>query len=108
MKIITTKKLKEQYEFVCNEYIHKFTEKQDLPFDYWIGDDVGGIASFIEQYFFNLHDIIYDINTNQPKGLILQWQDDTLENHSENENVSINYYSYSKGLRYSDLKKEKE
>lgn len=93
--------LKTKYERICNEYIKVFSEKQGLVFDGWIGNQVGGVAEFIEEYFFNLSDIVYDINSEQPKGLILHWQDDYVENAPNGRN--INYYSYSKGLRYSDL-----
>jgi hypothetical protein len=93
-------KLEKQYEFACNEYVKKFSEKQGLEFDGWVGDTVGGIASFIDQYFFNFNDIVWDINSDQPVGLITQWQDDCVENNGK----SINYYSYSLGLRHSDLK----
>ena len=92
-------KLKERYEKACNDYIAEFTKKQGLEFDGWVGDEVGGIASFIDQYFFNISDIVWDINSNQSKGLILQWQDDCLESNPK----FINYFSYSRGLRFSDL-----
>ena len=92
-------KLKERYEKACNDYIAEFTKKQEIEFDGWVGDEVGGIASFIDQYFFNISDIVWDINSNQPEGLILQWQDDCLESNPK----FISYFSYSRGLRYSDL-----
>jgi len=93
--------LKSRYESICNEYIEVFCEKQDLEFDGWIGDIVGSIASFISEYFFNFDDITYDINTDQPKGLIMQWQDFNVEYEG---GFVINYYSYSKGLRHHDVK----
>jgi len=101
---ISKKTLKKQYEFVCNEYIRKFIDKQEIEFDGWIGNDIGGVASFINQYYFNLQDIIWDINSEQAQGLILSWQDDSLDNTEQ----TINYFSYSKGLRYSDLKNDEE
>jgi len=93
--------LKDRYEKICNEYIKIFSDKQDIQFDEWMGGIVGGVAGFISEYYFNFSDIVYDINSDQPKGLILRWQDDYLENVPNGRN--INYYSYSKGLRYSDL-----
>ena len=98
------KNLKEQYEFCCNEYVRLFSEKQDISFDYWIADEVGGIAVFIDQYFFNLSDIILDIETGQPKGLILKFQDDSVDYTCENKNNKpINYKAYTMGLRYEHL-----
>jgi len=96
--------LKKRFEAVANEYLLKFIKKQDLDFDGWIGDDVGGIASFICQYFFNFDDIRYDIDNKCKKGLILHWQDDCLENKPN----YINYYSYHKGLKFDMLNKEVE
>lgn len=86
-------KLQKQYEDVCNEYIKVFVKKHGYEFDYWIADQVGGIASFIEQYFFNLQDIVWDINSNQPEGLIFKWQDESLMHYPPK---SINYYNYTK------------
>ena len=103
---LSLKKLKVQYEDVCNEYIRRFCEKQDIEFDGWVGNEVGGIASFICQYFFTIDDITLDMNTNQPVGLILDWQSDGVDYNIFNETPqNINYKSYTMGLRYKDLKK---
>ena len=104
MKTMGLQQLKKQYEFVCNEYIKKFCNKQGIEFDGWIGDEVGGIASFACQYFFNLSDIILDLNTKQPKGNILDWQSEGVDFNMFNEKQQhINYKSYTIGVRYKDL-----
>ena len=95
-----TKELRYCYELVCREYVRKFSKKQEIEFDGWVGDHIGGIAEFINQYFFNMDDIVYDINNELPKNLILEWQDHCLEN-----SVNFNYMSYSKGLRAKDINK---
>jgi hypothetical protein len=103
---LSNEDLKIQYESICNEYIRRFCEKQDIEFDGWIGDEVGGIASFISQYYFNIDDIVFDIHTEQPVGLILDWQSDGVDYNMFNETPQhINYKSYTMGLRYEDLKK---
>lgn len=103
---LSIEKLKAQYEDVCNEYIRRFCEKQEIYFDGWVGDEVGGIASFISQYFFTIDDITLDLNTKQPAGLILDWQSDGVDYNMFNEKTEyINYKSYTMGLRYKDLKK---
>jgi hypothetical protein len=105
LKSIGIDKLRAQYEDVCNEYVRRFCEKQDIEFDGWISNEVGGIASFISQYFFNIDDITLDMNTNQPIGLILDWQSDAVDYNMSNETPKhINYKSYTMGLRYRDLK----
>ena len=98
------KKLKEKYEATCNEWVNLFCEKQELEFDGWVGNEVGGIAGFATQYFFNLSDIILDLNSNQPKGLILRWQNDGVSFNMFKETTKyINYKSYTMGLRYDQL-----
>jgi hypothetical protein len=101
MKTIKLKELNRQYEFVCNELVQKFSNKQDIEFDGWVGDEIGGTATFISQYFFDLSDIILDLKTKQPKGMILDWQDEYVEfNTSSEEQKYINYKSYIMGLRF--------
>ena len=91
-------KLKNKYENICNKYISLFCIKQEMDFEGWIGDDIGGIA-YCNDFFFNFSDIVLDINTNQPKGKIIDWYYDNLESTDN----SINYYSYIKGLRVKEL-----
>ena len=95
---MNTKHLKRKYEEACNEYLQIFCEKQGMDNEGWVGDFVGGIA-ICSDFYFNISDIIIDIDTDQPKGSIINWYFDNLE-HPEKH---INYYSYSKGLRVSDL-----
>ena len=107
-KMARTKGLKElnlQYQFICNEWVQKFCNKQQIEFDGWVGDEIGGIASFACQYFFNLSDIILDLNTKQPKGNILNWQSEDVDFNMFNEKQQhINYKSYTMGLRHEQLK----
>ncbi len=98
MPTIKLNKLKKQYLFVCNEYVIKFCNKQDMEFSGWVGDDVGGVA-LCNDFYFNFHDIVWDVNSKQPKGVIVDWYYQNLEVAEK----SINYYSYTKGLRISEL-----
>lgn len=94
-------KVVKEYEEACNKLIEAFCEKQEIEFDGWIGDEVGGIAGFATQYFFNVSDIVFDLKTNQPKGLILSWQNDDVDfNMFNSEPKHINYQSYARGLRH--------
>lgn len=90
-----------QYENNCNNLVKLFAKKQGLDFDFWVSDIVGGVACFSHHYYFSIDDLVLDLKTKQKKGLILQWQEDGVENYP----LNINYYSYTKGLRYKDLKK---
>ena len=105
MKKLNKKELQAEYEKICNEYVKRFAKKQGIEFNFWAGDEVGVLAIFNDEYSFILSEIIHDINTGQKKGLILQWQNDTFEEHFNSENKkTINYKSYCMGLRYKDLK----
>ena len=99
MGTIKLNELKKQYEFVCNEYVTKFCNKQEMDFEGWVGDTIGGIA-YCNDFYFNFQDIVWDINSKQPKGAIVDWYYENLEKPEK----SINYFSYTKGLRVSELK----
>lgn len=99
---MTTKELNElknKYELICNDYVIFFCNKQEMDFEGWVGDVVGGIA-YCNDFFFDFLNIVLDINSKQPKGLIVDWYYENMENPEK----SINYHSYTKGLRISDLK----
>ena len=98
------KELKAEYELIVDKYIKEFERKHKYCFSGWVADEVGGIAEFIEQYFFNFDTIKYDIDNNIEKELIFRWQDDGVNSHYKNENrPEINFKSYVMGLRYEAL-----
>ena len=101
MKTTKLQELKKQYENVCNEYLRKFCNKQGFVFDndMWVNQDVGSTV-MCNDMFLNFSDIVWDINSKQPKGAITEWYYECLENIEK----SINYFSYTKGLRIVDLK----
>lgn len=86
-----------KYEDICNQLVKEFAGKQDLEFDYWIADITGEVAVFIGEYFFDMSDIMHDLKTIQPKGLIMQWHDDSVEAHFKGIETTINYRSYCMG-----------
>lgn len=76
-----------------NKNIEVFCEKQGIEFDFWCGE-VGSIASFhkgLNPIYFSYQDVFYDINSNQPKGKIIEWYFISLENH-----LAKNYFEYCK------------
>jgi phenolic acid decarboxylase len=93
-------KLQEQFNKIANAYVKKFVKKHKYEFSYWISDEPGTIACFIEQYYFSFDDIREDIDNEYPKDLIFQWQDDALENQNK---IAMNLKSYAMGLRFSEL-----
>ena len=95
--------LKNKYEAICEEYKDKFIKKQGFSPDncYWIADEIGGVLSCNEEYYFNIDEIRYDIDNDIEVGLIMQAQNDFLEAYNKNnETKHINYKNYVKGLRY--------
>lgn len=90
--------LEKVYESVCNECVNIFCEKQEMSNEGWVGDEIGGIAC-CSDFYFNLHDIILDIKNKQPKGLIIDWYYSCLDNPEK----TINYKSYTMGLRFEDI-----
>jgi hypothetical protein len=86
--------LKKEYELICSKYINVFCKKQDLDFNGWAAENIGGIA-ICGDFYFNFQDIVLDINSKQPNGLIIEWY----YNKIDNEGRIINYYSYTKGGR---------
>jgi hypothetical protein len=92
------KKLKKEYTAACNNYVITFCEKQDMNFEGWVGGDVGGIA-MCNDFYFNLHDIVTDINLEQKKGVIIDWYYDNVTYPEK----AINYWSYIRGLRVDEI-----
>ena len=92
-------KLHKKYVAVCNEYIENFCKKHDCYFEFWVADEVGGVASFGDINYFNFGDIVYDLNTDQPKGQIFTWSAESIDNPKK----SINYFSYCLGLRHEQI-----
>lgn len=83
------------FEKACTKIALRFAHKHNLRLEFFVTDDV---VSFGDIYIFNLIDIYYDLNTNQPKGLILEWCEAVIEHHETKGFIS--FVSYSKGLRY--------
>lgn len=84
---------------ILKKYIKKFEKKHDCCFEHAVADDLMGVICFGDVLFFSINDIVYDIDTKQPKGLIIDWLYDSIH-----QDKHINFYSYSKGLRYEQIK----
>lgn len=86
--------LKKKLEDTINEYIKRFEEKQEMYFEFWVGDIVGEICVFGDHYF-NFSDIRYDLETNQEVGEIIDWYWYAVDQEKD----YINYSSWCKGLK---------
>lgn len=92
--------LKENLEESVINVINDFKRKQDLNFEFFVGDDCTGVSCFGDEYHINLTDICHDVFTEQPKGLVIEWRHDSLK-YSENQGY-LSYKSYCMGDRYKN------
>lgn len=96
-------KLKFKLEKVLKEYISAFEKKHDVEMEFAVNDDLMGVISFGSINYFNIADIIYDIDNNLEKGLIFCWVEDVVDFNSLKETKHqkyINLHSYAHGMRY--------
>ena len=56
-----SKSLKNKFNKIAEKYIKTFCKRLELDFEFWVGDEVGGIA-FICDYYFNYSDIRYAVD----------------------------------------------
>lgn len=85
--------LRKKLENILYQYIDLFEKKHDIFYDGAAGDDILGILLFGD-YFFNITDIVYDIDNNLPEGMIFEWYNMNVEHET-----NINLHSYHKGYR---------
>ena len=99
--------LRKEWEEILMAYIRKFEKKHDVKLQYAVDDDIMGVLDFGYVYFFNATDVVYDMDHNLPKGLILQWAEDSVDDSKNPTRQTINLQSYAMGLRFEDLQKNK-
>ena len=83
--------MKKQLEKVLKQYIKEFEKKQDLTFEFAVDDNLMEVISFGSVYFFNMSDIIYDVDNAIKENIIIEWLEYTLQ-----EKDYINYRTYLK------------
>lgn len=83
--------MKKQLEKVLKQYIKEFENKQDLTFEFAVDDNLMEVISFGSVYFFNMTDIIYDVDNAIKENIIIEWLEYTLQ-----EKDYINYRNYLK------------
>ena len=86
-------RLKKLHQKVTDEYIKKFSKKQGVPFKGWLNESYMRIAKFESEDWedwIEMHELIFDINTNQPKGRIYEYRKDPF--------MDMDYQTYCKRL----------
>lgn len=91
--------MRKKLDKILKKYIKKFEKKHKLNFEFAVSDDLMDVICFGDVLLFSINDIIYDIDTKQPKDLIIDWLYDSIH-----QDKHINFYNYSKGLRYEQIK----
>ena len=96
-----SKALRKQLDTALKNYIYKFEKIHGVELDNY-ADDLMGVLYFGEHYF-NIADIIYDVDNKLPVRLIFEWQDAGIEAHFKGNEKTINLQSYAMGLRYESI-----
>lgn len=86
--------LRKEWEEILMGYIRKFEKKHDVKLQYAVDDDIMGVLNFGDAYFFDATDVVYDIDHNLPKEMILDWYNDTIDYYKNptKEKVSLEMY----------------
>jgi hypothetical protein len=74
-------KLKQKLESIIKEYITRFEKKQGMYFSDWTGPS--GSVALIGDFYFNFSDIRYDLETDRPAELILDWYSYAIEQDND-------------------------
>lgn len=92
---LKTDSLEENYNLICNMYAHKFAVKHELPFDAWVADKVGEVAT-MGDYSVDFREIKYDIDNDIDADEYDKYYDYCLEVGMLNL-TAPNYESWCKG-----------
>lgn len=95
-----SKALRTALDKALTGYVKKFEKIHGVEFEWAVNDNLMDILCFGD-YYFDIADIIYDIDNKLPVRLIFEWYDDGLEAFRKDPTKEINLRSYAKGLRYS-------
>jgi len=90
--------MRKQLDNILMQYIRKFEKKHELYFEFSVADDLMNMLCF-GPYYFDITDVIKDIDNDYPKGLIIDWHEDSIEFYPK----QINFESYVKGLRFAEI-----
>ena len=103
----TKRQLYRELRDVLSAYIQMFEDKHEVDMQYSVDDELIGDLCFGDAYFFHIADVVYDIDHDLPKGLILQWAEDNADDKKNPTRQTINLHSYAMGLRFEDLEENK-
>jgi hypothetical protein len=102
-----TNLLIKMFQSNATEICKEFVKKQGFDYDdcYWIGSVGTGIFCIIDQYYFDMDNIIFDLENNIKAGVATKWIDAVVEYECNNINKerkhAMNYASWCKGVRFT-------
>jgi len=94
-------KRKKAINKVLMKYVNEFCKKHDTYFEYAVNDNLLDVIC-IGDSFFNIDDLIKDLDNKCPKDVIWNWYSETIDRAMENKQT-MNFNSWVGGLRYGDL-----
>lgn len=94
-----SKALRTALDKALTGYIKKFEKAHGVEFDWATNGDLMDVISFGD-YYFNISDIIYDVDEKCAVGLIFEWQQACIDANFQGATRTINFRSYASGLRY--------
>ena len=94
-----SKALRTALDKALTGYVKKFEKAHGVEFEGAARGDLMDMLCFGDHYF-NISDIIYDVDNHLPVRLIFEWQDAGIEAHFKGNDKVINLQSYASGLRY--------
>ena len=95
--MISKKEILQNYENAINDLVDYFCWKyfRGVALDtYWVADDVGGVY-FINDYFFNVSDMVDFIKNNYTQNEMFDYYDYALKQHEKNK-TPINIKNWRK------------
>ena len=97
METSRTTKLRDDFRSVAVRYVERFERKYSLKLEFWVADDVGGVACFGD-WFFSFDDIRYDIDHRLNENVIMDWHQANVD-----QGARIGLIAWSKGFRHKDI-----
>ena len=88
---------KKVFNEACKLYTNLFAKKEEMEFDGWVGNSIGG-RCYMNDIDFSFDDIRYSIDNDLPKGLIVEWHHWASDRAIE-QKPHINLNIYCRGFK---------
>jgi len=99
-----TTKLRDELDRILLKYIEEFEQKHEVYREFSVSNDLLQPA-LISDCFFQIQDIIYDIDNNVPDDLIFDWYWEQVEKPIDEYVNFDTYCKYYRGFAYKNRNK---